>query len=358
MIAGEVALSAVLLMGAGVMVRGLAALRQVDAGFDAEHVLTMRVTLPETRYSSPSRRTGFFDGALDRMRALPGVRHAGELLPRDQPTVGVRKVTPGCLDAMRIPPLRGHDVSSGAGDVMLVSRAAAALLWGTADPIGRTATLPLQSRTRVLRVVGVVGDIRDDGLTAHPVATIYEYARERPWRSMVFVLRTALPPESLGVPAAGVIRSLDPAQPVEDLRTMSDLVAGTLRAQRFNAIVLLFAGVALALAAVGIYSVLSQLVRGRRREIGIRTALGARTTDVLRLVLYEGLAPTLAGILAGTAAALASGMLLRRLVFGVSPADPVTLAAVAGTLLVVALAASHVPGYRASRVDPLQVLRT
>jgi putative ABC transport system permease protein len=190
------------------------------------------------------------------------------------------------------------------------------------------------------------------------VATIYEYARERPWRSMVFVLRTALPPESLGVPAAGVIRSLDPAQPVEDLRTMSDLVAGTLRAQRFNAIVLLFAGVALALAAVGIYSVLSQLVRGRRREIGIRTALGARTTDVLRLVLYEGLAPTLAGILAGTAAALASGMLLRRLVFGVSPADPVTLTAVAGTLLVVALAASHVPGYRASRVDPLQVLRT
>ena len=379
LIAGEVALSVVLLMGAGVMVRSLVALRQIDAGFDPRGVLTMKVTLPESKYRSPAQKTSFFDAALDRMRALPGVQHAGavddlpltggsqqpivvdgkaELLPRDQPTVAVRKITPGYLDAMRIPLLRGQPVSASDVDVMLVSRAAAELLWGAADPINRTATLPLQSRTRTLRVIGVVGDVRDEGLMEKPVATIYEYTRERDWDSMGFVLRTAVAPESVAQPAGGVIRALDPTQPVVELRTMEDLIAGTLTSQRFNAMVLLlFAGVALALAAVGIYSVLSHIVRGRIREIGIRTALGASTTDVLRLVLYEGMAPTLLGILVGTAAALASGLLLQRLVFGVSPTDPATLAIVAGTLLVVALAASLLPGYRASKIDPLKVLR-
>jgi putative ABC transport system permease protein len=156
-----------------------------------------------------------------------------------------------------------------------------------------------------------------------------------------------------------VIRALDPEQPVEDIRTMSDVRDELLTSQRFSALLLgLFACVALILASVGIYSVLSYIVRGRSREIGIRSALGARTIDVLRLVVVEGMTPALIGIGAGAVAALASARILERLVFGVSASDPLMLAAVAGTLAIVALVASLVPAYRASKVDPLTALRT
>jgi ABC-type antimicrobial peptide transport system permease subunit len=176
---------------------------------------------------------------------------------------------------------------------------------------------------------------------------------------MSFALRTTVPPESIARPAAGVIRGLDEAQPVEDVRTMNERVDETLGSRHFSAVVLaLFSGVALTLAAVGIYSVLSHIVRGRSREIGIRTALGARTSNVLGLVLYEGMIPTVAGIVAGSLAALAFGAVLERLTFGVRPSDPLTLAAVAVTLLAVAVIASVLPAYRAAKVDPLKVLRT
>ena len=380
LIAGEVALSVVLLTGAGVMVRSLVALRQVDAGFDPRNVLTLRVTLPASRYATAPQRTAFFDTALERLRALPGVQAAGavedlpltggsvqpmvvdgrvELLPRDQPTVQVRKITPGYLAAMGIPLLRGRDVSQNDNDVLLVSRAAAALLWGNVDPIGRRATLPLQSRNRTFQVIGLIGDVREDGLAQNPVPAVYEYWRERDWNRMCFALRTAVPPTSLAQSARDVIRSVDAAQPVEDLRTMENVIDVTLRSERFSAVVLaLFASVALMLAAVGIYSVLSHIVRGRSREIGIRTALGARTSDVLRLVCYESMLPTVAGIGAGALAALAFGALLKRLTFGVSPSDPVTLATVAATLVAVAVTAGLLPGYRAAKVDPLKVLGT
>jgi putative ABC transport system permease protein len=172
------------------------------------------------------------------------------------------------------------------------------------------------------------------------------------------VMRTSMPPLSLGQAAPAVIRALDPEQPVDNVQTMDAVLDDTLTSQRFSAMVLgLFAAVALMLAAVGIYSVLSYIVRGRSREIAVRTALGARTVDVLRLVVIEGMTPTLIGLALGAAAALASAAVLSKLVFGVSASDPVTLAGVAGTLALVALAASLIPAYRASRVDPLQVLR-
>jgi putative ABC transport system permease protein len=155
-----------------------------------------------------------------------------------------------------------------------------------------------------------------------------------------------------------VIHALDAEQPVEDVRTMDAVLDETLTSHRFSALLLgLFAGVALALASVGIYSVLSYIVRGRSREIGIRTALGARTSDVVRLVVLEGMTPAIIGIAAGAVSALGSAKLLEKLVFGISASDPLTLAAVAATLLVVALLASLLPAYRASRLDPLRVLR-
>ncbi len=375
----EVALSLVLLMGAGVMVRSLLALRNVDAGFNPRNVLTMSVTLPETRYSTPARVAAFFEGVLERVRALPGVESAGviddlptqggsvqpivlegrpELLPRDQPTVEVRKITPGYLRAMEIPLVRGRDVARGDVNVMLVSRSAAKLLWGDDDPIGRRVTLPLQSRSVLDQVIGIVGDVKQGELSETAAPTVYEYTREKSSNSLVVVARTSVPPLSLAQAAAGAVRAMDPDQPVERIRTMDAVLDETLTSQRFSALLLaMFAAVALVLASVGIYSVLSYIVRGRSREIGIRTALGARTADVLRMVVLEGMTPTLIGIAIGTAAALASAGILKKLVFGVSASDPLTLGIVAGTLAIVALLASLVPAFRASRLDPLTVLR-
>lgn len=171
-------------------------------------------------------------------------------------------------------------------------------------------------------------------------------------------MRTAVPPMSLAPAAVDVVRGLDPGQPVEEIRTMEAVLDETLVAQRFSAVLLaLFAGVALTLASVGIYSVLSYIVRGRSREIGIRTALGAGTVDVVRLVIIEGMAPAMIGVAVGVLASLASVRLLQSLLFGVNASDPVTLAGVAGGLTLVALAATLMPAYRASRVDPLIVLR-
>jgi predicted permease len=281
-----------------------------------------------------------------------------ELLPRDQPTVSVRKITPGYLKTMNIPIVRGRDVADSDSEAMLVSRSAAKMLWGDADPIGRRVTLPLESKTILREVIGIVGDVKQGELTEPAAASVYELSRSQYWGTLTIVLKTPLNPVSLAKPAADVIHAIDPEQPVEDIRTMEDVVDETLTSQRFSALLLeLFAAVAVALASVGIYSVLSYIVRGRSREIGIRSALGARSSDVVRLVLIEGMTPALAGIGAGVVAALAAGSLLEKLVFGVSARDPLTVVVVAAGLCLVSVAASVVPAWRASRVDPLIVLR-
>jgi putative ABC transport system permease protein len=266
---------------------------------------------------------------------------------------------PGYFRAMNIPLIGGRDVAGSDVDVMLVSRAAATLLWGDTDPVGRRVTLPLESKTTLKEVVGVVGDVKQGELSQPAAPTVYEFTPEPAWNSMVLVLKTSVPPLSLAQSAAAAIHEIDPQQPIEDVKTMRAVVDETMVSQRFSTWLLgLFAGLALALAAVGIYSVLSYIVRGRSREIGIRTALGARSADVVRLVVVEGMTPALIGIAAGAAGAMASARLLQTLVFGVSASDPVTLGAVSAVLAGVALVASLVPAYRASRVDPLSVLRS
>jgi len=375
----EVALSVVLLMGAAVMLRSLLALRNVDGGYDPHNVLTMRVSLPETKYKTPAERSAFFDTALARLRALPGVRAAGfiddlpaqggsvqpivleghaELLPRDQPTVSVRKISPGLVKALQIPVVEGRDVSDTDVEVILVSRSAAKLLWRDDNPIGRRVTLPLQSKTVQKTVIGIVGDVKQGELSEMAMPCVYEYTRERAWSSLAFAVRTVTPPSVLTNSATGVVRTLDPEQPVQSVRTMDDILDEMVSSQRLSALLLgLFASVAIALATVGIYSVLSYIVRGRSREIGIRTALGARTADVVRLVVVEGMMPAIMGIAAGTIAALASATVLQKLLFGVSASDPVMLGLVAVALAAVALVATLVPAYRASKLDPVQVLR-
>ena len=372
----EVALSLVLLMSAGVMIQSLLALRHGDTGFDPNNVLTMRVRLVEARYPTPARRSAFFEAALQRIRALPGVEAAGTIddlpfsdggsgqplraegYPPQRVAVQVRQVTPGYLRAMGIPVLHGRDILESDGDVLLVSRDVAKLYWGADDPIGRRAILPLLSRTLLREVVGIVGDVKQRNLIEATTPTVYFYTRE-PYAKATFAIRTSVPPATLVRPAQAAIRAIDPEQPVADIRTMVQVLDGKLTSQRFSALLLgVFAGVALLLAAVGIYSVVSYIVRGRSREIGIRTALGAQTGDVLRLVIAEGMSPVLVGIAAGTVAALASARVMKTLVFGVSAADPLRLVAVAATLALVAFMASLVPVYHALRLDPVKVLRS
>jgi putative ABC transport system permease protein len=372
----EVAVSLVLLMGAGVMIQSLLALRYGDTGFDPNNVLTMVVRLVDARYPSAAQRSSFVDSALQRIRALPGVEAAGTIddLPfgvgssqtltlegytpqRNPVAVQVRQVTPGYLRAMGIPVLRGRDIVESDAEALLVSADVAKLYWGEDDPIGRRATLPALSSTVIRQVVGVVGEVKQRNLIEATTPTVYLYTRA-PRARATFVIRTSVPPATLAQPAVAAIRAIDPEQPVGDTLTMAQVRDGTLTSQRFSALLLgAFAAVALLLAAVGIYSVLSYIVRGRTREIGIRRALGARTSDVLRLVIVEGMSPALVGVAAGTIAALASARVMRTLVFGVSASDPVTLAAVGATLALVALMASLVPAYRALRLDPVKTLR-
>jgi predicted permease len=371
----EVALSLVLLMGAGVMVQSLLALRHVDTGFDPSNVLTMRVRLVEARYPTAGHRSAFFEAALQRIRALPGIVAAGTIddLPfaagssqtlalegyapqRDPVAVQVRQISPGYLRAMGIPVLRGRDVLDSDADVLLVSQDAAKLYWGADDAIGRRASLPALSKT-VLQVIAIVGDVKQRNLIEGATPTVYFYTRS-PYGRATFAIRTSAPPATITRAAVAAIHATDPEQPVGDIETMVQVLDGKLTPQRFSALLLgVFAGVALLLAAVGIYSVVSYVVRGRGREIGIRTALGARTADVVRLVLAEGMSPTLVGIAAGTIAALASTRIMETLVFGVTASDPLTLVGVGAVLALVALMASLVPAYRAVRLDPVKVLR-
>jgi putative ABC transport system permease protein len=372
----EVALSQVLLMGAGVMVQSLLALRHVDTGFDPNNVLTMRVRLVEARYPTAEQRSAFFEAALQRIRALPGVVAAGTIddlpfadgeaqplgpeayAPQENPVaVQVRQIAPGYLRAMGIPVVRGRDVLDSDADVLLVSQDAAKLYWGADDAIGRRATLPALSRTKLREVVGIAGDVKQRNLIEGATPTVYFYTREA-YGSATFAIRTSVPPATVAQPAIAAIRAIDPEQPVGDIQTMVQVRDGKLTPQRFSALLLgVFAGVALLLAAVGIYSVLSYFVRGRSREIGIRTALGAQTADVVRLVIVDGVSPAIVGIGAGTIAALAAAKALKTLVFGVSASDPLTLAVVGITLAVVALIASVIPAYRALRLDPVKALR-
>jgi predicted permease len=376
LIAGEVALSVVLLMGAGVMVQSLLHLRHGDAGFDPNNVLTMRVRLIAARYPDPVQRAAFFQAALQRIRALPGVEAAGTVddLPfaegssqtlhlEDEPSpaepvaVQVRQVSPGYLRAMGIPLLRGRDIVESDTEVLLVSGDAAKLYWGENDPIGRRASLPAVSSKVVRQVVGVVGDVKQRNPFEGSTPTVYFYTRE-PYGRATVAIRTSVPPTALASSVVAAIREIDPEQPVVDIRTMAQVRDEKLTSQRVSAVLLAaFAAIALLLAGVGIYGLLSHIVRGRSREIGIRMALGAPTRDILRLVIAEGMSPVFIGIGAGTVAAVGLGRVLNTLVFGVSASDPSTLAAVGTTLAVAALMASVVPAYRALRIDPVNALR-
>jgi len=392
LVVSEVALSLMLLIGAGLMIRSLWLLRSVDPGLSPDNVLTMRVGVPSTRFPSPLQQSNFFNEALQRIRALPGVESAGviDALPlngggsiqpiaiegrpaqqmADQPEVAVRITSPAYFHALRIPLLRGRNFNdsdaAGAPMAILISESMAKRFWPNENPIGKHVTLTfLPDGPR--EIVGIVGDVKDDGLdVVDPVATLYTPLAQLStpllggWTSfsMWLLVHTNSTPSSLTSAVTSAVHQVDSELPLLQTRTMQDVIAESLSQRRFNMLLLaVFAGLALLLAAIGIYSVLAYSVKRRVREIGIRMALGAQVRDVLRLIVIEGMRPTLIGVAIGLAGALALGRVLANLIYGVKPADPITFGAVSVLLAGVGLFASLVPAYRATRVEPMKTLR-
>ena len=391
LVVSEVALSLILLVGAGLMIRSLWLLSTLDAGFDPHGVLTMNLVVPNNKYSRPVDEIAFFDRALSKVRALPGVVSAGLIddLPlnggshqpvaiegrpvqamSDQPEVDTRTITPGYLSAMRIPVRRGRDLSGADGPerpaVVLISETMAKRFWPNEDPIGRHLTMTFYP-DKVREIVGIVGDVKQDGMdTAGSSATVYLPAAQLSgsslgeWHSspMQLAVRTQSQPSNLVSAVTAMIHSIDSDQPVTDVITMDDLVDTSLSQRRFSMLLLAaFALLALLLAAVGIYSVLAFAVRRRVREIGIRVALGAEVKDILRLIVTEGMKPALIGLLLGVGGAFALGRVIASFIYGISAYDPLTFAAVAALLAAVALLASIIPAYRAARIEPTRALR-
>jgi putative ABC transport system permease protein len=392
LVVSEVALSLMLLIGAGLMIRSFQKLRNVDPGFDSRGVLTMTAMVSRAQFPSPAQQVSFFDRVLERVRSLPGVESAGVIddLPlndegshqpiavegrpvvpmSEQPEVDVRLSTPGYRNALHIPLLGGRDFSdtdvAGRPAVVLISESMARQFWPGEDPLGKRLTLTFFPDA-VREVVGVVGDVKLDSLDqARPSATLYfpldqvTVPTNGGWTSfpMTLVVRSHSGSGDLASAVSNAVHEVNRDMPLVDISTMDDLVANSLSQPRFNMLLLgAFAGLALLLAAVGIYSVLSYSVKRSVREIGIRLALGAPLRDVLQMVVFEAMKPTLLGVAIGTAGALALGHVLSSLIYSVRPTDPITFLAVAAILIAVAFIASIAPAYRATKVDPMVALR-
>ena len=392
LVVSEVALSLVLLIGAGLMLRTLLQLSSVRPGFNPSNVLTAALPVPGTKFSTPAAESRFCVQLLEQLRATPGVLSAAliDSLPldgggshqpiavegqpivpmADQPEIDVRVISPGYLSTMRIPLLRGRDLNDadivGRPPVVLISESVAKRFWPNDNPIGKHVTLTFSGKA-AREVVGVVGDVKEDSLgQTRPTEALYwplSQMTAQPgetWRAfgMSLAVRTSADPASAASAVSAAIHRVDPELPVVHVVTMEGLISASLSSQRFNALLIgAFAGLALVLAAVGIYGVLSYTVRRRVREIGIRMALGASHSDVLRLVVADGMKPILLGVALGLAAALALSRVVASLIFGVRATDPLTFAAVALLLVAVGLLATVLPAYRATRVEPVSILR-
>jgi len=392
LVVAEVALSLVLLVGATLMIRTLWNLRSVHPGFISDRVLTLRLGVAANEFSNEEQQVQFYEQLLQRVRALPGVQSAavtddlplegGSMQPvavegqavvemAHQPEVSVRLLSPQFMKTMGIPIVRGREITDAdtatSAPVVLVSESMAKQFWPNDDPIGKRLTLTFFPK-QVRQVVGVVGDVKDRGLdNQDPISTLYwpltQFYVPEVWGKfraigLALAVRTAADPASVTPAVRNAVHEISPATPLIDVRTMDELVAESLSPQRFNMLLLAaFAGLALVLAAVGLYSVVAYATRQRVKEIGIRMALGADRFDVLRGVVLDGLRPTLVGIALGTVAAISLSYVLATFIYGVQATDVSTYVAVAAVLGSVGLLASIIPAYRATLVDPIRTLR-
>ncbi len=387
LVLGEVTTATLLLAGAGLLIRSFLKLENVDPGFRPEKILAMDIPLPDSEmYRGPGKKAAFFEQLLQRYTALPGVAGAGAIsaLPlaggeevelvtvegRPAPksvseaALGdLRVVTPGYFAVMGIPALKGRVNSErdtrDSVQIAVVDQVMASTYWPGADPVGRRFKLGDQnSKAPWLTVVGVVGSVRHSGLHAVMRPQFFLPHRQFDWSSMTVVLRTAADPTSVVPVLKKEVRAVDPDQPIAKIMTVESVLADSVALPRFRTLLLgVFAALALLLAAVGIYGVVSYTVSQRTREIGLRVALGAARGTILRMVFRQGISLALGGVCCGLAAAFGLTRLLSGMLYGVGATDPATFAEVSVVLIVVAAAASYLPARRALRVDPVVALR-
>ncbi|MGD0761036.1 MAG: ABC transporter permease [Candidatus Sulfotelmatobacter sp.] len=377
LVIAEVGLSLVLLVGAGLLVKSFARLMEVNAGFDPDHLLTFNLALPSS--ADRVRQLAFYQQVVQRLQALPGVQAVGAVsrLPlsggnssRSFNVPGVEKdysadirvSTPDYFSAMRIPLLKGRSFSESdlesSLNLAVVNDALARTVFPGQDPIGKQIT-HFGPDDLTLQIIGVVGNVRHVGLNADPHAEIYQLLGQAQWPSMFVAIRSATSdPTSVTSAAQNVIWSVNKDVPLANVRTMQDVIANSVQRRKFSMLLLsIFAAVAMLLAAIGLYGVMSYSVAQRAHEIGIRMALGARRPDVLVLVVKQGMALALMGIAAGAVLSLAMTRLISGMLFGITATDPLTFAGVAALLGTVALLANYLPARRASKVDPMVALR-
>ena len=385
LVAAQVALSLTLLVGAGLLLRSLQSLGNVDPGFRTGSVMSFQVTLPSRGYEKPEQVANFFATAEERLRALPGVENVGSVswLPlggpgaatgfhrtdrpvpetAEQPVADIRVVTPGFFSTLSLPVEAGRTFdtrdSSRAPFRVVVNESLARENFPDRNPIGSTLSVAWAAAGGVTaEVIGVVKDARLDSLEAAPRATIYFSQDQSSNNFMAILLRGSSNLASLGPSVRRTIRSIDPEIPAARFEAMDRVLDGSLKRPRFLSVLCgAFALLALLLAALGVYGVVNYAVTQRTREIGIRVALGGRRSDIFRLVLGSGLAPVVPGAMAGLLGAFAIGRFERSLLFGVAPADFLTLLGVSALLFAVALLACAIPASRATAVDPMTALR-
>ena len=388
----EVALSFVLLAGAGLMMKSLVRLLEVDVGFRTERLLTMDVNLAGERYSSAENQAAFYGQVLQRLESLPSVLSVGAIvelpltrsetrngfeIPGPHPRQGraaYHAVSPNYFRTMGVPRLRGRELltadSARSPLVGVINRSMAQKYWPDENPIGKTIIagravvvstskgFSVEFKPRELEIVGIVGDVRQLGLDAPPDPELFMPYTQWPSNEIALVLRTASQPSSLIPAVKKEIWRVDPDQPVTDIKTMDELVSTEAAGRRFVLeLIGFFAAIALVLAAVGIYGVVSYGTRQRTHEIGIRMALGARGQQITWLVAGQNAKWLLIGITTGVASALALTRLLAGYLYVVRPTDPLTFVAVSLLLLAVALLAVYIPAHRATKVDPMEALR-
>ena len=380
----EVALSLVLLTGAGLLIRSFVRLQNVDPGFRSDSLLTARVALPGARYPQPRDSAVFFDKVLERIRVLPGVQMAAGTaflpmsgaigtrfyrLDRPVPAAGqapstqVRPVTPGFFRTMGMPLRAGRDVADSDGEnapaVAVVSEGVVRLLYPGEDPLGKRLQVNARGANgQQVEIVGVVADARVSSLDTDTLNVVYLPNAQLSIGLMTFVARTGVPPLSLAPSVEAVVRSIDPQVPVAEVRTMEAVVSASIARPRAVSVILtVFALIALVLAGVGVYGVMAYSVSQRTREIGVRMALGATAESVFRMVLGEALRLVLLGVAGGLIAAAGLTRVLQALLFQTEPLDVPTFATTAVVLVIVAAFASFVPARRGTRITPVEALR-
>jgi putative ABC transport system permease protein len=383
LVVAELALSVVLLLGAGLLMRSFLNIQRVDRGFDARGVLTMRLTLPRDRY--PDDAAGaFFDRLSEQIAALPGVRavaaasqfpplgafdsqftlERGQAPTATLPTALVTVATPSYFETLRVPLRAGRLFAPTdrleAPPVAIVNQAFVNRYLAGADPLGQRLRLGSPERPRPwVDIVGVVADFKNNGITQPVRPEIYTPVRQQTaWNQLFVLVRTDTSPAALLPTVRQTVSSLDSEQPVYLVQTLDEVLATSSFQQRLSTIVLaIFAGVALVLAAIGIYGVMSYAVAARTQEMGVRLAIGAQPRDVIWLVLSQVARLSAIGLAIGVLILIAAGGALEGLLVGVSPLDGVTIAGVAAILGTVALIAAWAPASRAARVDPISALR-